>query len=333
MSHLFVWGKFWSKVSCDNRKDLKMSSLVRISNIQLVTCYIVVRVQRQCCIKLLWLLVVCRVDVHTAAVSAEIKPTHVHYFANPVKVVQHSVMLADREAAFSLFWGLKKGRRFNQLCHQAVFAKQCYPRAGHKFQSQKKNAVPKCRVSGEMGGVKSIGTTEWNSLKIWPKNERKVLMSRVRAKNHADRNNTALLRLFQVVSAGIRHQLPIKIPCYCVAEAFCDRWNPCVSTVCHYDSASVNTDRWLWGLIAGLFLWFLSIVIQLKRSVTLRFSILGSSLMTVFPDWSQLLHMNTLLSLCSLTNLMSAVLTSVSTTAFGTSELKILNTDSSGSSP
>lgn len=74
-----------------------------MSNMQLVICYIVVRVQRQCCIKLLWLLVVCRVDVHTAAVSAEIKPTHVHYFANPVKVGQYRVMSADREAAFSLF--------------------------------------------------------------------------------------------------------------------------------------------------------------------------------------------------------------------------------------
>lgn len=48
-------------------------------------------------------LVVCRVDVHIAAVSAEIKPTHVHYFANPVKVGQHRVMSADREAAFSRF--------------------------------------------------------------------------------------------------------------------------------------------------------------------------------------------------------------------------------------
>lgn len=131
-----------------------------------------------------------------------------------------------------------------------------------------------------MGGV-HCGTMEWNSLKIWPKNERKVLMSRVRAKN-ADRNNTALLRLFQVVSTGIRHQLPIKIPCYCVAEAFL--W-PMESMCVHSVSLRLSQcqqDRWLWGLIAGLLLWVFSIVIQLKRSVTLRFSILAVCLWQYF---------------------------------------------------
>lgn len=45
------------------------------------------------------------------------------------------------------------------------------------------------------------------------------MMTPVQAKAR-ERNCTAPLQLFGLVSADIRHQFSIKIPVYCVAEAF-----------------------------------------------------------------------------------------------------------------
>lgn len=119
---------------------------------------------------------------------------------------------------------------------------------------------------------------------------------------------------------------------------FCDWWNPSVSTMCHYKSASVKHRQIIVRLRSWTFFFkyqLLKIVIKFWYYATLRVS----SLLTTVWWWLCLLtgvgsSTWTPSSLfCSLMNLTSVVSTSASTTAFGTSELKILNTDSSGSSP
>lgn len=205
--------------------------------------------------------------------------------------------------------------------------------AGYKFQCREIIARPTvCTVLGEIGWTEAVKLLKNFNKKNISTFDEPGSRSRLHWQKQCSPSVMVSGLVYRRESWDISFQLKFL---FIVWRSFrCDWWSPCVSTVCHCKSAGVKYRH----RTVFVFLIFFtptlqhcySVKAQLRHIETIRYSLDGDCV-----PWPQLAppRERPPLSFCSLTNLTSVVLTSASTTVFGTSELKILNTDSSGSSP
>lgn len=238
---------------------------------------------------------------------------------------------------FPLFWGYK--RKWNRSSvTPAVSANQNWPQlsAGYKFQAHDPQFAQFRLNLGE--------ARQWSCWEVWlPKNKTNLLWQTwFRLKLHWQKQYNPSVIVPGLVCRHEAWDISFQLGFLFIVwqRFFCDWWNPCVSlqvSRCH------NTVKWLWGLVAGFihsFIYLLtwlytnSSTLSFKRGTMLHREYFGCLLQLHCCDWPELPPPREHPPLfCSLMSLTSVVSTSASTTAFGTSELKILNTDSSGSSP
>lgn len=155
------------------------------------------------------------------------------------KCNQNWVTSYIRNFFFPLFWGYKRKWNHSSVT-PAVSAKQNWPQlsAGYKFQSQEKSAGPTvCTVSVEIGVSVEI---EWDEAakdveRFGSQKKPKTFgrtWFRLKLRWQKQYSPSVIVSGLVLQAWGLRHQLPIKIPVYCVAEVFLWLMEPmCVRNV------------------------------------------------------------------------------------------------------